>query len=134
MNRSPLNHRMLIPACALLLLAGAVMAPGFAAPQTGQPPALEATEEGGHVKLNLAHDRDSITFSVWSHRFIPEKVAQRVFQRHFSTKQGYGRGLGTFSMKLFGEEYLKGRVHFETSAVDGTTFRVVLPRHPPPAE
>lgn len=52
----------------------------------------------------------------------------RVFQRYFSTKSGDGRGLGTHMMKLVGETLLKGTVSFSSSAEDGTTFRIRLPR------
>mgnify|MGYP006293419399 CR=1 len=37
-----------------------------------------------------------------------------LFKRSFSTK-GVGRGIGTYSMKLFGEKYLKGKVDFKNS-------------------
>jgi sensor histidine kinase regulating citrate/malate metabolism len=33
-----------------------------------------------------------------------------------------GRGIGTYSMKLFGEKYLKGKVWFTSSAENGTSF------------
>jgi sensor histidine kinase regulating citrate/malate metabolism len=44
-----------------------------------------------------------------------------LFRRSFSTK-GRGRGIGTYSMKLLGEKYLKGRVWFTSSPNAGTTF------------
>jgi sensor histidine kinase regulating citrate/malate metabolism len=55
-------------------------------------------------------------------------VRPRIFQRCFTTKPGEGRGQGTFAMKLFGEGYLGGTVSFETSAREGTTFELRLPR------
>jgi sensor histidine kinase regulating citrate/malate metabolism len=57
---------------------------------------------------------------------IPEDVRLQIFQRSFSTK-GSGRGLGTYSMKLFGENYLHGRVYFRTNEKQGTTFTIELP-------
>jgi sensor histidine kinase regulating citrate/malate metabolism len=48
-----------------------------------------------------------------------------MFKRSFTTK-GIGRGLGTYSMKLLGEKYLKGKVGFESSKQNGTTFYIEI--------
>ena len=69
-------------------------------------------------------------FTVWNRSAIPEKVRLRIFQRHFSTKQGTGRGLGTYAMKLFGEKFLGGSVSFASTAAAGTTFRLEIPAAP----
>lgn len=89
--------------------------------------ALEATEEGGEVRFWIEHEERVITFCVWNGQAIPEPVRKRVFQRNVSTKEGSGRGLGTYSMKFFGEEVLGGRVDFTTSESEGTVFRFRLP-------
>jgi signal transduction histidine kinase len=89
--------------------------------------ALEATPPGGSVRAWADQAASGITFHVWNPGEIPPSIAQRVFQRHFSTKPGSARGLGTFSMKLFGEQLLGGRVDFTTSAREGTVFRLWLP-------
>lgn len=89
--------------------------------------AFEATDEGGKVRFWVEEAEEEITFCVWSAKPIPADVAIRVFQRHFSTKQETGRGLGTYAMKLFGEQYLGGEVDFITSEDDGTVFRLCLP-------
>ncbi|MDR3555950.1 MAG: ATP-binding protein [Syntrophobacteraceae bacterium] len=44
-------------------------------------------------------------------------------------KSGPGRGLGAYSMKLFGEDILGGKVGFTSSEVDGTVFRFSLDIH-----
>lgn len=88
--------------------------------------ALEAAEPGETVKVRSEPEAGSIVFSVWNRQAIPEDVARRIFQRNFSTKQTMGRGLGTFSMKFFGEQVLGGRVHFTTSTNEGTTFHLEL--------
>ena len=90
--------------------------------------ALEASAEGDTVKLTTLVEPAHITWEIWNAGFIPEDIQKRVFQRHFSTKANFGRGLGTFSMKLFGERYLKGAVSFTSTEADGTTFRFQLPR------
>ena len=89
--------------------------------------ALEATEKGGTVRVSLAPQAGHVVFSVWNAGEIPADIAQRIFQRNFSTKEEAGRGIGTFSMKLFGEKILGGVVEFTTSAEEGTTFRLILP-------
>jgi signal transduction histidine kinase len=58
---------------------------------------------------------------------MPERVQLQVFQRSFTTKGGTGRGLGTHSMKLIGERYLKGKVSFASREPDGTTFTLAVP-------
>jgi K+-sensing histidine kinase KdpD len=88
--------------------------------------ALEATEEGRAIKVTCKRAPDAITFSVWNKKYIPNNIAKRIFQRNFSTKQEAGRGLGTYIMKLFGEELLNGKVDFTTSKTDGTVFRFSL--------
>ena len=90
--------------------------------------ALEASDEGDTVRLTTRVAPAHITWEVWNRGFIPADIQKRVFQRHFSTKANFGRGLGTFSMKLFGERYLKGKVSFTSTEADGTTFRFELPR------
>jgi len=84
--------------------------------------ALEATDTGGIVKVWARKERGAVRFFVWNHGAIPGDVSKRVFQRNFSTKAEEGRGIGTFSMKLFGEKILGGRVSFKTSEDEGTTF------------
>lgn len=95
--------------------------------------ALEATPRGGTVRLSHEHDPASCRIAVWNAGPIPPQVAAQIFKRSFSTK-GEGRGLGTYSMKLFGERYLGGRVSFTSSERDGTCFRFELPWRGPPSE
>jgi len=85
--------------------------------------ALEATREGGTVKLSVEPQHNSISYCVWNAGAIPYNIAHRIFQRNFSTKGSMGRGFGTFSMKLFGEQVLGGIVRFDSSKDSGTTFR-----------
>ncbi|HCY88003.1 MAG TPA: hypothetical protein DHV36_22895 [Desulfobacteraceae bacterium] len=87
--------------------------------------ALEASPEGGDVLLRVTEEADGVVWSVRNPGGIPDEIQQRIFQRYFSTKADVGRGLGTYSMKLFGETYLKGRVWFITDT--DTTFYFKLP-------
>lgn len=89
--------------------------------------ALEATEKDGTVKIWAEIEDGVLFFHVWNAAEIPAKYVNRIFQRNFSTKDQEGRGVGTFSMKLFGEKILGGKVYFTTSAENGTQFTFSLP-------
>lgn len=90
--------------------------------------ALEATPEGGTVRLITTAQTDEIIWQVWNQAYIDPMIQKRIFQRHFSTKSRLGRGLGTYSMKLLGELCLKGHVSFTSDKEKGTTFTFRLPR------
>lgn len=83
--------------------------------------ALEASKPGDTVKLGCEQMGKNIQFWVHNPGFILPEVQLQIFQRSFSTKGG-GRGLGTYSMRLLSERYLKGSVAFTTSEKDGTKF------------
>jgi hypothetical protein len=92
--------------------------------------ALEASPEGAVVSIGFRRHGDAeIMFSVHNPSFMDRAVQLQVFRRYFSTK-GDGRGLGTWGMKLLAEEYLGGRVSFNTSVESGTTFSLLLPLKP----
>lgn len=95
--------------------------------------AFEATSAGRAVKLTVAPSDDGLHFAVWNAECMGPSVSQRVFQRHFSTKKGDGRGQGTFAIKLLGETLLGGNVGFDSSPENGTTFFLDLPRNGPAA-
>ena len=89
--------------------------------------ALEATRFGSyrnHAVQGIRRHR--IAFSVHNEGVIPEEVQLQLFQRSFSTKEGEGRGIGTYSIKLFGERFLKGKVTFASSELEGTIFVFTL--------
>ena len=87
--------------------------------------ALEATAEGAVVNLGCRQVEHGVCFWVRNPGTMPREVQLQVFQRSFSTK-GPERGLGTYSMKLIGEKYLKGKVDF-TSGEGLTEFTITLP-------
>jgi signal transduction histidine kinase len=89
--------------------------------------ALEATQEGGSVRFVTSRGDTAVTWEVWNDTAIDESIQPRIFQRHFSTKDSSGRGFGTFSMKLFGEHYLGGKIAFTSSQDTGTSFTFTLP-------
>lgn len=83
--------------------------------------ALEATSPGQTVTLSCRVAGEEVEFSVHNPTFMPRDVQLQMFQRSFSTK-GSDRGLGTYSMKLLSERYLKGWVSFNSSPEQGTVF------------
>jgi len=54
---------------------------------------------------------------------MPAEIQMQIFQRSFSTK-GSDRGIGTYSIKLLAENYLKGKVDFSSNESEGTIFWV----------
>lgn len=88
--------------------------------------ALEATTPGDVVTVGCDHYLDYVRFWVHNKKVIPAHIQLQIFQRSFSTK-GEGRGLGTYSMKLLTENYLQGRISFESVADKGTMFIVTFP-------
>ncbi|MDP2874561.1 MAG: ATP-binding protein, partial [Holophaga sp.] len=89
--------------------------------------ALEASPAGATVTLGVQVSAGMIHFQVHNSGCIPLDIQGRLFQRSFSTKATRGRGLGTYSMKLFGETYLGGQVSFHSTPDAGTTFELALP-------
>ncbi|OFX23089.1 MAG: hypothetical protein A2041_06120 [Bacteroidetes bacterium GWA2_31_9b] len=88
--------------------------------------AVEASEKGDFVIISGELSNSRYVFKVHNSKFISKDIQLQIFQRSFSTK-GMNRGLGTYSMKLFVENYLNGKVHFESNELNGTTFYVELP-------
>jgi signal transduction histidine kinase len=88
--------------------------------------ALEACQPGERVTLGCKMVGDKVSFSVASPAFMPGNIQLQVFSRTFSTK-GSGRGLGTYSMRLLSQRYLKGSVSFESHPDSGTVFYAQYP-------
>ena len=90
--------------------------------------ALEATDGNGIITIGCHKIKDgNIKYWVKSNSYIPVEVQDNIFKRAFSTK-GHERGLGTYSMKLLGEKYLKGSVGFTSSESEGTCFYIKIPQ------
>lgn len=87
--------------------------------------AIEANQPNDSISLCATRKNHSVCFSVNNRSYIPPEVQKQLFQRTYSTK-GAGRGIGTYSMKLLGEKYLKGEVWFESTLEKGTTFYIEL--------
>lgn len=89
--------------------------------------ALEAVNANDTVRLFAESDAESVKFHVANDGVIPENIQLQIFQRSFSTKAETGRGIGTYSVKLFVEQFLKGKVYFISNKEAGTIFTIQLP-------
>lgn len=89
--------------------------------------ALEAMPPGGLATIWHERRLGRPRFVVENPGYMPPEIADRVFQRSFSTKATQGRGLGTYGMKLLGETVLGGQVGFTTDWKEGTRFFIELP-------
>lgn len=92
--------------------------------------ALEAIKEGQCISLCCKNNAGGPLFCVSNPGVINNRARTQIFMRHFSTK-GAGRGLGAYSIKLLAEDYLGGKVWFESSEEHGTTFSLSLPAKAP---
>jgi signal transduction histidine kinase len=87
---------------------------------------LEACRAQQTVTVGCSASNGTVEFWVHNPGHMTREVQLQVFQRSFSTK-GRGRGLGTYSIKLLTERYLKGQVSFTSTAESGTVFTVHCP-------
>ena len=87
--------------------------------------ALEASKNGDAVSVGIDNNEGKIRFWVKNDQVIARDIQMQLFQRSFSTK-GNGRGIGTYSIKLLTENYLKGKVSFVSNESDGTVFSIEL--------
>lgn len=88
--------------------------------------AIEASSDGDTVTIKAGLANSMVRFTIHNPKVIPRDIQLQIFKRSFSTK-GKDRGLGTYSMKLLGERYLKGKVHFRSEENLGTEFYFDLP-------
>lgn len=89
--------------------------------------ALEACTFGSTITIDLEEKNGELVFSVNNPGTISKEIQLQIFQRSFSTKD-VRRGLGTYSIKLFAENYLQGKVFFKSDFKSGTTFYISIPQ------
>jgi len=87
--------------------------------------ALEGSSEHSEIFFGCESGNEIIIFKITNPSVIHSKDKDKIFRKYYSTK-GVGRGLGTYSMKLLTEKYLKGKIYFESEINKGTTFFVEL--------
>lgn len=90
--------------------------------------ALEAVGAGQKVSLSAQQYGENVRFVVANDGVIPKHIQLQIFNRSFSTKAKKGRGIGTYSVKLLIENYLKGKVSFISNENDQTKFIIEVPK------
>ena len=90
--------------------------------------AVEASAEGQRIEYGISVQESTVEFYVWNAAVISPEQQKKIFTLGSSTKNPQ-RGLGTYSMKLIGEELLGGAVSFQSDPAKGTIFRFRLPQH-----
>lgn len=88
--------------------------------------ALEASKFSERITVRCELIDNEKVFSVHNVAYIPEDIQAKIFRKTFTTKKT-GSGLGTQSIRIITEGYLRGRVSFESIQPAGTTFRIYLP-------
>jgi len=88
--------------------------------------ALEAESPGATISIDAKTNGAVLEFNIHNPKVMPDEAKRQVFQRSYSTK-GKGRGLGTYSIKLLGEKFLKGKASFTSEHGLGTIFTFSLP-------
>lgn len=89
--------------------------------------AIEAENNQGKITIGLMALKEKGAM-LWVHNqtYMDEQVQLQVFNRSFSTKSP-DRGLGTYSMKMLTEKFMKGKISFTSSPSNGTTFIIEIP-------
>ncbi|MEN9974536.1 MAG: hypothetical protein RLZZ282_542 [Verrucomicrobiota bacterium] len=90
--------------------------------------ALEASADGDTIKVSAEATEQEILIHVWNNTVMPQSVQVQMFQRSFSTKAAQGRGIGTYSVKLLVDQYLKGKITFRSNESEKTIFTIILTR------
>lgn len=88
--------------------------------------AMEASSKGAPVTVSVNRSPAGFLFEVHNDSVMSKKIQENIFVRAYSTK-GKGRGIGTYSAKMFTEKYLKGKIWFESREDFGTSFYVEVP-------
>lgn len=88
--------------------------------------AVEASNFGSQIIISASKTDGISVIKVHNEQVMPEEVRLQVFKRSFSTK-GKGRGLGTYSIRLLTEKFLKGKVSFISEEGYGTEFTIQIP-------
>jgi len=88
--------------------------------------ALEAPAEVKDIHLACQRSQESLVFSVHTAGVLPQSANVKMSQCSLSAKENE-RGIRTYTIKLFGEKYLKGKTWVSTMPNEGTTFCFSLP-------
>lgn len=87
--------------------------------------ALEASPKGSEIFVRFNQKAGQDVISVHNPGVIPESIQHQIFEKYFTTKQN-GRGLGAYGAKFLTENYLNGKIWFESSSLTGTAFFIAF--------
>lgn len=89
--------------------------------------AFEAEGEYGKITFGIIPlQKNGAMIWVNNPSYMDEEIQLQIFNRSFSTKSA-DRGLGTYSMKMLTEKYLKGKIYFTSKKETGTSFIIEVP-------
>lgn len=89
----------------------------------------EAARDSGRITVQSFYRDDRVVIGIGDNgNGIPEKIQDRVFEQFFTTKDvGKGTGQGLALCNEFVEKRNDGRLYFETTQGEGSTFFIELP-------
>ena len=85
--------------------------------------ALEFSDTGAQVIVDLSHDADKFTISISNCRPVPVEIRERFFEKYVTAGKRGGTGLGTYSAAVM-TRALGGTIEMETSDEIGTRVTV----------
>ena len=89
--------------------------------------AAQASESGASITLTLSQKDDEVVVKVIDQGHgISEEVRKKIFLPHFTTRAD-GNGIGLISCKQIIEDVHGGKLTFESSPGQGTTFVIRIP-------
>ncbi len=87
--------------------------------------ALEASPEGGELRMTVTEDQGRIRVDVHNAGAVPEAIRGKFFEKYSTAGKSGGTGLGTYSARLMALTQ-GGDIALRTSEADGTTVSVFL--------
>jgi len=87
---------------------------------------LEVTAEVKEIHLACQRSQDSVVYSAHSAGYVQQSANLQMSQSPVSVKEKE-RDIRTYTMKLFGEKYLKGNIWGSATPEKGTTYCFSLP-------
>ncbi|MBF0462788.1 MAG: hybrid sensor histidine kinase/response regulator [Magnetococcales bacterium] len=88
--------------------------------------AVEASPEGQPVVVSLQSERYA-SIAIHNQGAVPAEMRDCFFDKYCTHGKKGGTGLGTYSARLMAETQ-RGSIHLHSSAAEGTTLTVILPR------
>lgn len=91
--------------------------------------AVEASPEGGEVRVDLGRDGRLCRVAVANPGMVPAEIRSRFFEKYATFGKYGGTGIGAYSARLIAETH-GGRIDMTTSEAEGTRIVVLLPAAP----